>query len=208
MGQPWLPASSFDGKSTRGIPDNVTKTPAAIAAASTANRFTLKRMSATPRRARSAAAARSKLASSGTGTDSGPMPSRADLAEQHVQAEPERQVGDDADHRRGDGRERARQPAHAAHRLDIGRAGEDPQEARHEGEPERDQRAGQPPASGSSPAAARRRGSRRRPAPGSAARASFRQGRARSASRRAAASDRPPPPAARRRRARHRRRRR
>ena len=52
-----------------------------------------------------------------------------------MQREPDRQVEDDADHRRGDRGERAGQPPVAAQLLDERRAGENPQHRRHEGDP-------------------------------------------------------------------------
>jgi hypothetical protein len=52
-----------------------------------------------------------------------------------MQAKPEREIGDDADDRRGDRGQRRRQRLVAAQRLDVGRAEEDPQEARREGNP-------------------------------------------------------------------------
>ena len=66
-----------------------------------------------------------------------------DAAEQHVQREPDRQIEDDADHRGGDGGERAGQPPVAAQFLDERRAGEDPQHRRHEGHPGGQRRAEQ-----------------------------------------------------------------
>ena len=66
-----------------------------------------------------------------------------DAAEQHVQREPDRQIEDDADHRGGDGGERAGEPPVAAQFLDERRAGEDPQHRRHEGHPGGQRRAEQ-----------------------------------------------------------------
>ena len=51
------------------------------------------------------------------------------------------EVEDDADHRGGDGGERAGQRLVAAQRFDVGRAEEDPEEARREGHPGREQTA-------------------------------------------------------------------
>ena len=71
---------------------------------------------------------------------------RRGLAEQGVQREPDREVQDHADHRGGDRRQRAGERLVAAQPLDEGRAEEDPEEARREGHPGREQaaeRAGQ-----------------------------------------------------------------
>jgi hypothetical protein len=57
------------------------------------------------------------------------------LFEQHVQPEPQGEIEDDADDGRGDGGERGRQRLVLAQALDVGRAEEDPQEARREGHP-------------------------------------------------------------------------
>ena len=78
--------------------------------------------------------------------------------EERVQGEPDREVEDDADHRRRDRRQRRAQGAVAAQPLDEGRAEEDPQEARHEGDP-----GGEQPAEGAGQeraAASRDRGRR------------------------------------------------
>ena len=58
-----------------------------------------------------------------------------DLPEQDVQREPDRQIEDDADHRGGDGGERAREPPVGAQLLDERRAGENPQHGGREGDP-------------------------------------------------------------------------
>jgi hypothetical protein len=99
-------------------------------------------MSATPAATAISADVASKVSQSGTGSENGPAVSSPTVCEQHVQREPDSEVGDDADDRRRHRRERACKPADVAHRLDIGRAGEDPKEARHESEPDRRQAAG------------------------------------------------------------------
>ena len=58
-----------------------------------------------------------------------------------MQAEPDREVQDDADHRRGDRRERGCEAHVIPQPLDVGSAEEDPEEARQEGRPRRDRRA-------------------------------------------------------------------
>ena len=75
---------------------------------------------------------------------------RPGLAEQRVQREPDREVEDHADHRGGDRRQRAGERLVAAQRLDEGRAEEDPEEARREGHPGREQPAERPASIGDS----------------------------------------------------------
>jgi hypothetical protein len=48
------------------------------------------------------------------------------LPEQQVQREPQRQIGNHAHHRRGDGSQRSRECVLAAQTLDMGRPGENP----------------------------------------------------------------------------------
>ena len=62
--------------------------------------------------------------------------------EEHMQREPDRQIENDADHRRGHRGKSARQSRHVLQALDIGRARHDPQEARHESHPKSDDRRG------------------------------------------------------------------
>ena len=73
----------------------------------------------------------------GTCSSSGPTRDVAHVAEEHVQREPDREIQHHADDRRRD-RRRARRAARGSPRsaLDVRRAEEDPQEARHEGDPE------------------------------------------------------------------------
>src|SRR3546814_5279186 len=52
-----------------------------------------------------------------------------------MDAEPDGEVEDDADHRCGDRRQGGGQQPLAAQRLDVGRPEEDPEEAGHEGDP-------------------------------------------------------------------------
>ena len=72
---------------------------------------------------------------------SGPARISITLREQHVQREPDGEVEDHADHRRGDRGERARQALVGAQLLDERRAGEDQQHRRHEGDPGGERRA-------------------------------------------------------------------
>ena len=55
-----------------------------------------------------------------------------------MEREPQRQVGDDSDHRRRHRGQRGAQARARAQPVDVGRAGEDPQKARREGRPQRD----------------------------------------------------------------------
>jgi hypothetical protein len=61
--------------------------------------------------------------------------------EDDVQAEPDREVEDHAHDRRGDRREGGAQGPVASQRLDVRRTEKDPQKARHERDPHRDERA-------------------------------------------------------------------
>ena len=61
-------------------------------------------------------------------------------AEQHLEPESHRERSDDADHGRRDGRERARKPRLGDDPLQMGGAGEDPDEGRCERDPDRHER--------------------------------------------------------------------
>ncbi len=61
------------------------------------------------------------------------------LSKQRVQREPDREVEDHADHGGRDRTERPGEALVAAQELDVGRTEEDPEEARREGDPGREQ---------------------------------------------------------------------
>ena len=132
--------------------------PAAEHAARTGIIPTLKRKIAIPAASESASAQGSMLASTGASKPTPIGAHRPHLPEHGVDREPDREVEDDADHRGGDRGERAVERLVAAQHLDEGRAEEDPQEARDEGDPGREQ-----PAERARPASARARRDRDRP---------------------------------------------
>ena len=76
-----------------------------------------------------------RLSRCGTWRSTGPQVKRADLAEQRVDGEVDRQVRDHPDHGCHDPRQGRRQRVVAAESLHVGGAHEDEHEARHEGHP-------------------------------------------------------------------------
>ena len=83
----------------------------------------------------STTASTSSVERSGSQSRNGPCRCRLDLGEENVQREPQAQIENDADHGGGDAAQRAGEARVCAETLDIGRAGEDPQEAGREGRP-------------------------------------------------------------------------
>ena len=86
-------------------------------------------------------ATRSALRQSGQVRVATPNETSVTSPEQHVQREPQREIRDHADHRRRDHRQRRRQIAVLPQPLHVGRAEEDPDEARHERHPGHEDRA-------------------------------------------------------------------